>query len=62
MEAEMERFNNEVEKMLKLRRALKRPQQIIKRAKERIQMAAHLERLAIEQASKMLEKMEKLNS
>lgn len=58
----LEKFNDEVEKMLKMRRALKRPQQIIKRAKARIEMAAHQERLAIEQAAKMLEKMEKLNS
>lgn len=58
----LDRFNNEVEKMLKMRRALKRPQQIIKRAKERIEMAAHQERIAIEEAAKMLEKMDKLNS
>lgn len=58
----LDRFNDEVEKMLKMRRALKRPQRIIQRAKERIAMAAHQERIAIEQAARMLEKMEKLNS
>lgn len=58
----LDRFNDEVEKMLEMRRALKRPQRIIQRAKERIAMASHQERLAIEQAAKMLEKMEKLNS
>ena len=58
----LDRFNDEVEKMLEMRRALKRPQRIIQRAKERIEMAAHQERIAIEQAAKMLEKMEKLNS
>lgn len=58
----LDRFNDEVEKMLKMRRALKRPAKIIQRAKERIEMAEHQERIAIEEAAKMLEKMDKLNS